>query len=151
MLHTPMKPPAQTTSTFSPEGEWQAILDSTPRDCRQRVAETVQAQSQELAQHFYTSMMAHHRATLFLKHDVVQQRLMGSMQRWLKDVYAEPAMDITALVAQQRHVGEVHARIQLPMHLVARGARLIKHHLFGHLHASGLGAESLRLSMSYAG
>jgi len=30
-------------------------------------------------------------------------------------------------VAHQRYVGEVHARIQLPIHLVSRGARLIKH------------------------
>lgn len=48
------------------------------------------------------------------------------MQRWLKEIFQHPLQNVDAIVARQSHVGEVHARIQLPIHLVARGARLLK-------------------------
>mgnify|MGYP000249325900 CR=1 FL=1 len=33
------------------------------------------------------------------------------------------------MVSAQRHVGEVHARAQIPVNLVARGLRLLKHEI----------------------
>lgn len=146
-----MNSPTHAPAHVQPEDEWCAIVEGTPVACRQLVAETVRTNSQALATFFYGSMMPHPKATQFLGHDIVQKRLMGSMQRWLSDVYAEPALDTAAIVAHQRHVGEVHARIQLPMHLVARGARLLKHELFAHLHRTGTEPDVLRTAMAYAG
>ncbi|MFD0391213.1 hypothetical protein ACFQ4K_30640 [Tistrella bauzanensis] len=40
------------------------------------------------------------------------------------------------MAAIQRHIGEVHARVRVPIHLVGRGARLIKAGLAGRLAAS---------------
>jgi diguanylate cyclase len=72
-------------------------------------------------------MMGHPKAKVFLSADVVHERLHASMTRWLQEIFRHPMSDPAAMVAQQRYVGEVHARIQLPIHLVSRGARLIKH------------------------
>lgn len=108
------------------EDEWQQLIDTVPPDCRQRVYDTVCEQANALAGHFYDYMMDHAMAKAFINHEVVHQRLHASMVLWLKKVFEHPLQDASAIVAQQRHVGEVHARIQVPVHLVARGARLIK-------------------------
>lgn len=108
------------------EDEWRHLVEAVPPDCRQLVYDTVCDNAAELSSHFYAYMMEHAMAKMFLNHDVVHQRLHASMQRWLQKVFEHPLQDERAIVAQQRHVGEVHARIQVPVHLVARGARLIK-------------------------
>ena len=84
-------------------------------------------QSAQLADRFYSYMMGHPQAKVFLSADVVHERLHASMSRWLQEIFRHPMSDPAAMVAHQRYVGEVHARIQLPIHLVSRGARLIKH------------------------
>lgn len=108
------------------EDEWRHLVDSVTPDSRQLVYDTVCEHASELAKHFYAYMMDHAMAKAFINHEVVHQRLHGSMMLWLKKVFEHPMKDASAIVAQQRHVGEVHARIQVPVHLVARGARLIK-------------------------
>lgn len=142
---------APPTSPLPPEGEWQAILDHTPEAARQLVWAGVQPHAPALADAFYEAMMAHHQAQSFLDHEVVQQRLRHSMQRWLLELFHHPHGDLPALVAMQRHVGEVHARIQLPIHLVARGARQLKRSLFAVL-AQSTGDETLlRQAQVYVG
>ena len=110
----------------TPEQEWHHIVESVPPEWRQLLNTLVAQHAERLARHFYQHMLQHPQAKLFLHHDMVQQRLSGSMQRWLKEIFQHPLQDVDAIVAHQRHVGEVHARIQLPIHLVARGARLLK-------------------------
>ena len=119
-----------------PEQEWAKTVQTAPMACRDLVASLAQAHCVELAQHFYDSMQGHPQAARFLNHDIVHQRLQASMERWICEVLAHPMSDPAAIVALQRHVGEVHARIQLPIHLVARGARVLKRALFERLDAA---------------
>jgi diguanylate cyclase len=114
----------------SAESDWRFIVESTPDSCKIAVAQTVANNAQTLADHFYSYMMGHPQASVFLDHDAVHARLHGSMMRWLKEIFDHPLQDEKAVVAYQRLVGEVHARIQVPVHLVARGARLIKLDLY---------------------
>ena len=93
------------------------------------VAQTVANNRQLLADRFYEYMMGHPQASVFLDHESVHTRLHGSMTRWFNEIFQHPLQDEKAVVAHQRLVGEVHARIQVPVHLVARGARLIKQDL----------------------
>ena len=138
--------------TGSAEEEWRYIVNATPESCRAVVAEVAKQHSPALAAHFYDSMMGHEQAATFLDHAIVHQRLQASMERWLCEVLAHPQADPAPVVAHQRHVGEVHARIQLPIHLVARGARLIKHALFHHLElAFPEDFEQQRRAFAYAG
>lgn len=113
-------------TTQSAESDWRFIVESTPDNCKVTVAQTVANNVHLLADHFYTYMMGHPQASVFLDHDAVHTRLHGSMMRWLNEIFQHPLQDEKAVVAHQRLVGEVHARIQVPVHLVARGARLIK-------------------------
>lgn len=81
----------------------------------------------ELATHFYERLLADPAAAQLISHDQVRTRLHASLRRWITGVFAAlPGDDLSSLVALQRHVGTVHARIGVPVHLVLRGARSLK-------------------------
>ena len=117
---------SEVAPAISPEQEWQHILESATPECRRVLSQAIHAAAPELSRRFYTYMLGHPRAQLFLDHALVQTRLLDSMGRWLKELFCYPAKEGLPLVAHQRHIGEVHARIQVPIYLVAHGARLIK-------------------------
>lgn len=109
------------------ESDWLRLFDDTPAALRQAVRDTVIDNAPALADAFYTRMLDDEEARPFLAHDTVQTRLKGSMQRWLHTLFAcEDRDSFSAAMAMQRHVGEVHARIDLPVNIVARGARVLK-------------------------
>lgn len=136
---------------LAPEAEWRAIQEAAPEVCRQAVSAVVTRDVHHLASVFYDSMTTHAEAGPFLDHNVVQQRLHASMQRWLTEIYCQPDKDPALIAALQRHVGEVHARIQLPVHLVTRGGRILKHELFARLHGEIQDAELHHQALVYAG
>jgi len=136
-------------SEYTAEEEWCAIAQSTPEACRQALAEAVAADAKQLASHFYAYMLGHTQAKVFLDHESVHSRLHGSMMRWLVEIFRYPLQDLSAVVAHQRYIGEVHARIRIPIYLVARGARLIKKDLAGILAAQFGDAVLLEKGVSY--
>jgi diguanylate cyclase len=89
-------------------------------------------------------------AAAFISHEVVVSRLHKSMQGWLTELFRVQTPDrVAAAVAHQRYVGEVHARIHLPIHLVARSARLYRRWINELLVASKLSREELLLASGY--
>ncbi len=126
-------------------------MNATPAACRETVARVAEQECAALATGFYDGMLGHPTAAKFLNHETVHKRLHGSMQRWIKEIYADPQTSPAAIVAHQRHVGEVHARIQLPIHLVARGARQLKHALFDRLATAFADPQALRIALAYTG
>jgi diguanylate cyclase len=109
------------------EHEWADIIAGTSPQVRAMVADIIGEHKESLAGRFYTMMMGDAQARHFLKHEMVVDRLGKSMQDWLVELFnADNAAHIPAVVAHQRFVGEVHARIQLPINLVTRGARFMK-------------------------
>ncbi|MGK3372812.1 GGDEF domain-containing protein, partial [Citrobacter youngae] len=67
---------------------------------------------------------------LFLNTEQVSTRLSGSMFDWLRSVLGSAYEDLPLLLAKQREIGVVHARIGLPIDLVNRGARKLKEELY---------------------
>jgi len=107
--------------------EWRRLLSGFDAEPRAVLAQIAQAHNQALAEHFYSAMLADEAAAGLLSHEQVQTRLLGSMRKWIVLVLtAQPDGDLEALVAQQVKIGEVHARIDVPVHLVLRGARRLK-------------------------
>ncbi len=131
--------------------EWTDIVLSTPEVCRTALHDLMEREAQTLAGHFYAHMLGHPQANVFLNAETVQQRLHSSMKRWLREIFHHPLDDAAAIVAHQRLVGEVHARIQLPVHLVSRGARLLKHHLRVALASTFEDAQLRAQATAYAG
>ncbi|GAA0576453.1 diguanylate cyclase [Caenispirillum bisanense] len=105
---------------------------------RGRVASIAGRDADALAAVFYDTLMADPAAAPFLSHDLVSTRLRGSMARWLRTVFSLAGEnDVRALVAQNYHVGSVHARINIPLTLIPAGMRVIKRDLTRRLMAEG--------------
>ena len=116
---------------------WLRHVDSTPAIARELVQEIARNHAVALVGHFYSVMLREEDANKFLSHEMVEERLAASLRQWLNEVLlGGDAADIRKLMERQLHVGNVHARIGIPAHLVAAGARLIKDEMAGHIAAS---------------
>ena len=110
--------------------EWRSRLDKYSVEQQLVMARIASAHKADLAGHFYAQMLADPEANAFLSHDEVKTRLNSSMQRWIESLFASDNLpELESLAAQQVKIGEVHARIGIPVHLVLRGARALKNRL----------------------
>ncbi|MCC4260764.1 diguanylate cyclase [Pseudomonas aestusnigri] len=107
--------------------EWGLLNQKFSQQSRRFVLEFCIRHAVDLTETFYSEMMADPAASLFLSHDQVQDRLSLSMRRWLEGLFdSEDEVALARIIAEQKKVGEVHARIDIPVHLVLRGARCLK-------------------------
>ncbi|MFC2973362.1 diguanylate cyclase [Azotobacter bryophylli] len=130
-------------SSITPEQqalEWQRLIEQFPPEVTARVKELTGTHQAELAVFFYEQMLEDHDAREFLSHDQVKNRLEHSMREWIGSLFPEsPDRErLLALIAQQKKIGEIHARINIPVHLVLRGARHLKNRYTALLHQQGL-------------
>lgn len=113
--------------------EWQRLHEMVSTQVQQLVSNTVDKHAAELATLFYEHMLGDDEAKPFVSHELVTERLHASMQHWLRELFATRQPQPREVYKLQCHVGEVHARIQIPISLVMRGARLLKQGITGHL------------------
>lgn len=117
-------------SKLSPEQlaqEWVTLLQRFSPQTLSEIERLAQQHREELASYFYAQMLTDAAASQYLSHEQVKQRLNPSMQRWIVGLFsAHDAESVLPMIAQQVRIGEVHARIDVPMHLVLRGARALK-------------------------
>lgn len=106
--------------------EWAGIAAVAGPSVMARVAEFVAAHQHDLADEFYGALTAMPESAPFLDHSVVHERLHASMRRWLTGMFCSAGGDTAAVIARQRHVGDVHARIRIPIHLVLRGLHVLR-------------------------
>ncbi|WP_081193390.1 diguanylate cyclase [Halomonas sp. BC1] len=106
--------------------EWLTLLERTPVALRQAVEQLAHARRAPFAEHFYRVMLDDPHASLFLSNEQVEKRLHPSMQRWLSAMFAVEHADLEALVEHQEKIGQIHARIDIPVNLVLSGARQLK-------------------------
>lgn len=105
---------------------WRASLDAAGTDAGTLLASLADASPGDLSGHFYAVLMRDPRASRFLDHDKVRDRLKPAMQRWIGQVLRADSSQVEALIAIQATIGEVHARVGIPVDLVARGMRALK-------------------------
>ena len=91
-----------------------------------------------LVARFYDVLLQDAEARSFLSHSVVHDRLSASLLKWLIALLGEDDIRMSdELRGQQKVIGEVHARIKVPIHLVMEGAIVIKEGLAEFLVAAG--------------
>lgn len=112
---------------------WQQTLQTTSPDAAALLADLAARSPPDLAHHFYDVLLEDPRASRFLSHDQVRLRLKPAMQRWLTQLLTATPDSIAALVAAQRVIGDVHARVGIPVDLVTRGTRVLKQRLFAQI------------------
>lgn len=125
-MNAPVLPDLPDEATAS-RREWEILNGSISEELRRHIATIVAREAGTLAMLFYDTLLKDPEAATMLSHDLVSHRLNRSLQRWLVDLFppdAPPNFDSAAKL--QRQVGEVHARIRVPLHLVTRGARVLK-------------------------
>lgn len=111
--------------------QWRLLLAQFPASLAVRVKDLVECHQAELAGNFYERMLADEAASQFLSHDEVKTRLDGALQRWLRMLFAAWLTDdLQPLVALQTQIGEIHARVGVPVHLVLQGASCLKGRFF---------------------
>lgn len=137
--------------------DWQQSLVNAGPDAAQVLATLAQRDAADMAVHFYQVMMGDERASRLLSHDQVRTRLQPSMQRWVIDLLLATPESVENLIAAQRVVGDVHARVGIPVDLVTRGMRVLKQRLFqliaehaGHGEAAYAAIASLTASFDIA-
>lgn len=109
-----------------PKNLSQEVMRTAPQ-ARAVLHEVILRDKAVLADTFYAAMLADQDAAAFLAPQAVQSHLKPGMMRWLESLFCcETAPAFEAAIAMQRHVGEVHARADIPVNLVARGIRLLK-------------------------
>lgn len=108
------------------------------------LAATIARTADELVQIFYDTFLQDEEASAFLSHSVVHSRLSDSLRNWLLELLrADTFGEHSEFENRQRTIGEVHARIKIPIHLVLEGAALIKHTVAMHLMQLDLSRETL--------
>lgn len=108
--------------------EWATMLQSCPPQARKAARQLAADNNERLATHFYKVMLEDETASQFLTLEQVKTNLHASMKNWIVGILSfEPDADFGAVVKQQVQVGIVHARVGVPVHVVLRGARSLKH------------------------
>ncbi|CAG74587.1 conserved hypothetical protein [Pectobacterium atrosepticum SCRI1043] len=87
----------------------------------------------DFADEFYIYMLKDQEASLFLSSQQVHDRLHGSMSKWIADILTNTGDSLADLINHQKKIGQIHARIGIPVDLVERGARRLKWHLYEHI------------------
>jgi diguanylate cyclase len=109
------------------ESRWADLIRDVSPEARRLLEELSKDRAPEFAAAFYGEMQRDPDAATFLSNEIVTIRLRDSMRRWIDDLLTSwSARQIPGLIAAQRQMGTVHARIGVPLELVMRGTRLLK-------------------------
>jgi diguanylate cyclase len=145
-MNFPIAPAYQNIS-----GQWRLLIEQTSPEAASLLKRVADQRAVRFSDLFYDTMMQDPEAAAFLNHEEVNSRLHASMQTWVREVLdVEQASDIDRLISRQRHVGMVHARLNVKIELVLRGARLIKEALAQAILNSGP-ADALRVEATITG
>lgn len=130
---------------------WRTLVEGTAPAIRAQVAQSVVDSAERLASVFYKELMALPSALQFLSHTKVQERLHREMQRWLVSLFqvSDEAL-FEAYCAQQVAVGAVHARIKLPIELLAVAFHVLGRELRDVLLAAMKTPEDRTLAVHYS-
>ncbi len=103
------------------------IYTDANRELLLQVQSIVAPHAEALAEHFYSHLLAIEEARQFLDHQMVSERLHRSMAKWIQALFLPcDEASVEEHIKWQQKVGDVHARINVPMKLVNHGMRLLK-------------------------
>ncbi|HEY8163192.1 MAG TPA: GGDEF domain-containing protein [Methylocystis sp.] len=109
------------------ESRWAGLMQGASPAAKRLLITISRNHAPEFAAKFYEEMLQDSDANSFFAGEGTIERLRESMRRWIDEILTswEPTA-IPGLIAAQRQVGVVHARIGVSIELTMRGARLLK-------------------------
>ena len=104
----------------------------------------VRPQASSIARKFYSELLDHERGREILDHELVEERLRASLAQWIGTLFSprDPAA-AHRFVADQARIGDLHARVGVPLELVTLGTRNLKRQVFRVLVDSDLERQRL--------
>jgi diguanylate cyclase len=110
----------------------------------ERIGEVVRPHFRETINVFYSELLARPEADFLLNEELIATRLTQSLRTWLEDLFApKNESEIGVLLERQRQIGQMHARINVPIHLVVEGVRIIRRELTARLQESNMDRTGL--------
>ncbi|KFX07981.1 diguanylate cyclase [Pectobacterium betavasculorum] len=110
--------------------EWTQLIATTSQQSFNLLRTLAAQKASDFANEFYTYMLKDQEASLFLSSQQVHDRLHGSMSKWITAILTNTGDHLADLINHQKKIGQIHARIGIPVDLVERGARRLKWHLY---------------------
>jgi diguanylate cyclase len=102
------------------------VVPALSNPVEQLLSEISERHATDLADRFYEVLLTEEEALAFLSSSMVEERLKASLVRWVIDLFRQGEDGDEAFRQQQRKIGEVHARIKVPLRLVMHGASVLK-------------------------
>lgn len=135
-------------STHLTDQLWQNLSELSQPEAISTISEVIYREKKTMAEIFYSYMMQNAEAAGFLSAATVESHLKPGLERWMVALLCKTSdEDMEAALAMQRHVGEVHARAEIPVGLVARGMRILKYEINMHLVATNLNRNDLVIAV----
>lgn len=119
----------EKTGLGTTQVEWIELVGGLPKEHSLILRDLIGRHRERFVGVFYDRLMNNRDAVTFLSQKMVQERLHNSLSDWLMKMFERTAEDVDAFIREQRKVGEVHARIDVPIHVVMQGARLLKNEI----------------------
>lgn len=110
--------------------EWMDLIECTAPEVRALATEIIHANGESLSQTFYKIILDDPEADVFLTNEQVEKHLKQALVHWTENVLSCTPENIDKLIATQQHVGEIHARIGIPVQIITMGARTLKKMIF---------------------
>lgn len=106
---------------------WTRVVAGVAPKVLQLVDAVARDQAPALADEFYRVLLQDPEIAIILDHQEVDRRLRQAMREWIVTLLSNPCPEKVAdLIALQKRVGEIHARIKVRFDHVLRGARILK-------------------------
>ena len=131
------------TGLGATQTEWVELVRSLPEEHSIILRDLIARHREQFVGVFYDRLMSNRDAAIFLSQKMVQERLHNSLSDWLLKMFQRTADDVDTFIREQRKVGEVHARIDVPIHVVMQGARLLKNEIVRQLELEVTSREAL--------
>ena len=112
------------------KSEWMQLIAITSQKSFDLLRILAVQKASDLADKFYSYMLKDSDAAFFLSSQQVHDSLHKSMTKWIAGILTNTGEHLADLISHQKKIGEVHARIGIPVDLVERGARRLKWHLY---------------------
>lgn len=122
--------------------DWLQISDSVQKSDIDTLYRLAQIHANDLASVFYNTLMQDPVAHEFLSHTKVHSHLHPSMQNWIIKM-CDPAarQRVNDIYDEQVKIGDIHARMNVSVGLVLKGARLLKQTFAQHVFAGDLSVQ----------
>ncbi len=109
------------------ETQWTHLLRHASPDATDLLARLAEKHAKAFSDHFYTILLKDERSSNFVSHDAVNDRLHASFQHWITHLFTRVREEeVAGLVAEQKQIGTIHARLNIPLDLVLRASRHMK-------------------------